>query len=479
MTLRSVIYARQSLDRSGEGAAVDRQVADCRALAKAKGWDVVEVISDNDMSASSGKVRPGYQRVLQMIEAGAVDRVVVWAVDRLTRRMRDLEDVVDVCERTGVRVATVTGELDLSTDTGRLLARILAAVARGEVERKGARQRAANLQRAKQGNVGWTRRPFGYERHDGRVVVVEDEADALRWAAQQVLDGGTVAAAARGLEAVGLHPTAEVRHGCPRDSRCGRPAKECPSQLPAQWSTTSLRRALLNPRYAGKAVSKGEDHGRGAWPIIIDAEVQERLSQVLRDPQRRTQQDTTAKWLLSGLLTCGRCGRTMYASPMRSKGRSWMVYRCPTTHLMRRLDLVDEVVVGVILARLAMPDAVDLFRPDVDLDRLRGEATDLRKRRDDLAELLAEGLLSPAKVREQSARVGERLRAVEAQIATTGAGDPVAALAGAVDVEAVWSSLSLVQRRGVVRALVDVTIQPSGKGVPFDPEHVEIKWRQS
>nr|MBA3368633.1 recombinase family protein [Geodermatophilaceae bacterium] len=107
---RSVIYARQSLDRSGEGAAVERQIADCRKLAESRGWDVLDVVSDNDISASNGKARPGYQRVLTMIESGSVDRVVVWAVDRLTRRMRDLEDVVDLCERTGVSIATVSGD---------------------------------------------------------------------------------------------------------------------------------------------------------------------------------------------------------------------------------------------------------------------------------------------------------------------------------------------------------------------------------
>ncbi len=90
MRPRAVIYARQSLDRSGESATVERQVQDCRALADSRGWGVVAVEQDNDVSASTGKARPGYKRVLGMVERRAGDRVVVWAVDRLTRRMRDL-----------------------------------------------------------------------------------------------------------------------------------------------------------------------------------------------------------------------------------------------------------------------------------------------------------------------------------------------------------------------------------------------------
>ncbi len=157
-------------------------------------------MTDNDISASTGKPRPGYQRLLKMMRAGSVDAVIVWHVDRLTRRLVDLEEVISICEVTGVRLATVTGDIDLSTDTGRMLARILASVARGEVERKGARQRRANEQRATGGHMGWTRRPFGYDRQDGQIVVVDAEARGLEEAARMVPAGSTLAAAARMLD---------------------------------------------------------------------------------------------------------------------------------------------------------------------------------------------------------------------------------------------------------------------------------------
>ncbi|MGI8700373.1 MAG: recombinase family protein [Nocardioidaceae bacterium] len=454
MGLQAVIYARQSLDRSGEGAAIERQVADCRRLAEMRQWDVVEVLSDNDVSASAGKHRPGYERIIQMMRAESVDVVIVWALDRLTRRLADVAGVIDICKATGVKIATYSGDIDLSTANGRQMAGILASVAQGEVDRKGERQKRANLQRAQNGNVGWTRRPFGYQRVDKVVVVVEAEATALKRAAGHVLAGGTLAGAVRDLDAEGLRTTAGKK-----------------------WNVTSLRRALLNPRYAGRAVSLGEDHGMGQWPVILDAATQDRLADVLRDVARRVQQGTEVKYLLSGLVRCGRCDAAMFASPMGEKGKRWMVYRCRTAHLARRLDLVDEVVTGIILSRLSQADARALFAPDVNLDALRIEAQELRGRRDDLAEMLADGLLAASAVRKQAKALGERLRAVEAQIDSSSPGDPLAALVTSEDVEATWKGLTIKRQRAVIDAVAVVRILPAGKGIRWAPEQVRIEWR--
>ncbi|MDP9394604.1 MAG: recombinase family protein [Actinomycetota bacterium] len=454
MSLRSAIYARQSLDRTGEGAAIDRQVADCERVAEQRGWTVVETITDNDMSASTGKPRPGYQRLLKLMRDGSVDAVVVWHVDRLTRRLVDLEEVIAICEATGVRLATVTGDIDLGTDTGRMLARILASVARGEVERKGVRQRRANEQRANGGHMGWTRRPFGYDKQDGAVVVVEDEADGLEKAAEVIVSGGTLAAGARMLNDRGLTTTA------------GKP-----------WNVTSLRRALLNPRYSGRVTYNGADVAEGKWPVILPAEMQERLTERLRDVRRRVQQGTNPKYLLSGLARCGRDGRVMFATTMKNRGQPYMGYRCLSCFLSRRVDLVDEVVKAVVIARLSRPDAASLFAEDEDVPALRSEAAELRGRRDDLAGLLADGLLSASAVRERSQQLTRKINDLEDRISRVLDESPVAVLAAAEDVRAAWEAMPLRDRKRVIDLLMTVTILSAGKGQRFIPEQVRIDWR--
>jgi site-specific DNA recombinase len=243
------------------------------------------------------------------------------------------------------------------------------------------------------------------------------------------------------------------------------------------WTTTPLRRTLLNPRYSGRAVYLGEDYGRGAWPAILTPATQAQLEEYLRDPRRRMQASTNVKYLLSGLCLCGRCGAVMFASPMGERAKRWMVYRCRTSHLMRRLDLVDEVVEGVMVARLSRPDVLQLLTPDEDVDELRREIVELRDRREALAGMLAEGLLPAASVRESSRKLTDAISVLEGRLRTALGENPAAAVAGAADVAAAWESADLMTKRTIISTLADVTILPAGKGVRFDPESVVVTWR--
>ncbi|MFZ2509680.1 MAG: recombinase family protein, partial [Gordonia sp. (in: high G+C Gram-positive bacteria)] len=127
---RAAIYTRISLDASGDGLGVTRQEEDARAIVSSRGWEVAGVWSDNSISASDArKVRPGYDALVRAWEAGAFDALVVWDLDRLTRQPRQLEDWIDRAEGRGLAIVTSNGEADLTTDAGRLFARIKAAVA--------------------------------------------------------------------------------------------------------------------------------------------------------------------------------------------------------------------------------------------------------------------------------------------------------------------------------------------------------------
>jgi DNA invertase Pin-like site-specific DNA recombinase len=150
MQERAAIYTRLSIDRTGEGLGVERQESDCRELAAKYGWHVTAVYSDNSVSAFNGTARPAYERLLAAIKAGKVDVVIAWSHDRLNRRPKELERYVDVCEKAGISTYTVeAGHFDLTTPSGRAVARTLAAWASYEVETTIERAKASRLQAAK------------------------------------------------------------------------------------------------------------------------------------------------------------------------------------------------------------------------------------------------------------------------------------------------------------------------------------------
>src|SRR5437868_1488081 len=123
MPKAAAIYTRISSDRDGFALGVERQLTDCRALARDKGWTVSEEYIDNDISAYSGKSRPAYRRMLADIKAGERDAVVVYNADRLHRQPRELEEFMDVCDAAGISdLATCAGDTDLATSDGRFKA---------------------------------------------------------------------------------------------------------------------------------------------------------------------------------------------------------------------------------------------------------------------------------------------------------------------------------------------------------------------
>lgn len=448
--MRAIIYTRVSQDRTGEGASVVRQEAACRGLVAARGWEIVGVQRDS-LSAYSGAHRPGWENVLAAVSARAVDVVVAFHVDRISRNMGELERLITLAERHGVAIATATGDIDLTTDTGRMVARILGAVATQEVERKTARRRLANADRARQGiPAAGAPRAFGYT-PDGRQVVPA-EADAIREGARLILGGATLAAVVRLWEGAGL---ASSGRGATRQG----------------WSPAGVRKVLRNPRYIGVSIYNGEAVGTGAWPAILDEPTHLALVARLADPARRVggMSGRRAETLLTGLARCARCERTVRA---RRSADGAPEYACVRGHVYVPRDQADEWVTGWVLHRLADPDVVAALTspPGAEADAARRESTTARQRLDELAEAHARDLITTSQLVSSSALLRERLAAAEGVLARLGSGSAVAPLLGVGDVWERWKVLTLDQRRRLVAALVTVELRSRGRA-PFDPEH--------
>ncbi|GAA2082423.1 recombinase family protein [Pseudolysinimonas kribbensis] len=457
--MTAAIYARQSLDKTGEGQAVERQLSECRRLATSRKIRVVHEFIDNDVSASKG-IRPEYTRMLSLISAGEIDTIITWHTDRLYRRVRDLVDLVEVAEKHALQILTVkAGEIDLTTPAGRMAAGMLGHVARYEVEQKGARQAASNVQRARNGVWQFSNRPYGYERTMDGVQVVAEEAGIIREAYDRFLAGESLYGIVDNFNERNIATTTD------------RP-----------WSISTLSARLSNPAYAGLRFYRGEEVAVGDWEPIVPRETWEAFKASKRQRRKPDSWSNRTKYLLSGLALCGVCGGRLMARPDYVRGPSRarrVVYACSSKWCVQRDQTrVDELVEEVLVARLSQPDASRLLKPKVEVAPLHERADDLRRRRDDLAAALSEGLLSLAAVRTESRKLTDQLNAVEKSIAEADDSSGLDELLAASDVRAVWGGLSLSKRRATIDTLMTVAVARQKNTRVFDPADVQIEWRR-
>jgi site-specific DNA recombinase len=161
--MRVGLYTRISEDIAGEGLGVARQEQDCRVLADRRGWTVAGVYEDNDVSAFTTKVkRPEFERLMEDLERGYLDGLVVYDLDRFARQPLDLERSIRIFDSRKLVFATVQSDIDLSTSDGRTMARIMVAFANKSSMDTSRRVRRKHLELARTGvpTGGW--RPFGY-----------------------------------------------------------------------------------------------------------------------------------------------------------------------------------------------------------------------------------------------------------------------------------------------------------------------------
>lgn len=452
------IYLRQSKDQRGNELAVSRQREDCEKLCADRGWtDTVEYV-DNNVSASNRRIaRPAYRRMLADIAAGRIEGVVVWDCDRLYRQPRELEDFIDLADEHHLALATVTGDIDLSTDNGRLFARIKGAVAKAEGERKSARWKRSNEQGAMAGRWVATHRPFGYTLTG---EPQEPEASLLRAAYTDVLAG-------KSLRRIAIEWNEQ----------------SVPTVRGAAWTNNRIRRMLVNPRYAALRVLRGEIVGKGKWTPIVDEDTWRGVGALLRDPERARCTTFEIAHIGAGVYRCGRCGGRMITAYDKHGKR---LYRCKATpHLSRRADPLDDLVRAWVLERMSQPDAADVLvdpTAGVDVTALGVRREALLRRKGELRAMFREGLLDSAEARRDIGDVVAKIGDIDRILGDAARTSPAAALvaAGQVSPEALmarWESMTPAVRGQAVDELGTVTVLPCPLGLRrFDPTYVQLRW---
>ena len=460
--MRAAVYVRISKDRTGAGLGVARQEEDCAALCRARGWQIVRVYVDNDVSAYSGKPRPAWKELLADIRAGRVDAIVCWHVDRLTRSPRELEDVIDLHDQHGIQLATVTGEIDLATPTGRMIARTLGIAARHESEHKAERQRRERLQKAKAGKAHISTRGYGYT--FGNAAIIEAEAQVIREAAKRVLAGEALRSVVRDFN-----------------------TRDIPTATGKRWGTPTLRALLISARISGRREYYGQVVHEESWPAIITPQQSDRLRALLLG-RTGSPRDKARSYLLTGILRCGTCQHGM-CGRIHPNGRRYICPKQPGNTACGGVtimaDATEKEVIDRVLTALDDPGvmarllAAGNATSDEDATRISERLREIDEQRDELAALWAKKQLTRKEWLTARSELQEEADKLATQTARDQRGRALAdfaAMDGALWDR--WQHLPTGTQRALITAMVDhIEIHPATRR-GWDPNRIaDPIWR--
>ena len=436
---------------------------DCRSLADDLGWVVGEEYVDNDLSAWGAKRRPAYERMLDDLAEGRRDGVVVYHQDRLTRRPSELEQFVDVLTKAGVGlVQFVAGaQVDVASGDGLLVLRVLGAVAANESASKSRRVRRKLDEVAAAGRPhGGSQRPFGFEAD--RITHRPDEAAVIRQLAARFLAGESLRSLAVWLDDQGI----KTVNGGP-------------------WRTPTLAGLLASPRNAGLRQHRGEIIGPAVWDPIITPETRDRI--LARQLDRKvTGRRSPRRYLLTGLLRCGRCGNKLFSSA-RQTSRRYVCLAGPDHGGCGRLTVVadplEDLIARAVLHRLDIPDLADALDGRTSTDAvtagLAGSIADDQAQLEDLATVHGNKEITLREWLAARKPIEARIADAQRRLARTTRSDALAGLPGhGARLSTSWAELNLTRQHAIVAAVMDrAAILPGTGARGFDPDRVQITWR--
>jgi DNA invertase Pin-like site-specific DNA recombinase len=321
--VRCAIYTRKSteegLDSEFNSLDAQREAAEAYILSqRQEGWVALPDRYDDGGFSGGNLERPGLQRLLENVEAGRIDCVVVYKVDRLSRSLLDFARLIEVFDRKGVSFVSITQQFNTTTSMGRLVLNILLSFAQFEREIIGERIRDKVAATKRKGMYTGGPPVLGYDvdRERKRLVVNPEEAELVRHIFASFLETGCITKLVEELNAQGSVTKAwTTKQGV---TRSGRP-----------WNKGYIYRLLNNPLYLGE-VSHKQERYPGEQEAIVSRDLWERVHVLLakRYRGRGARLRTQAPALLRGIIRCAHCDCAMGPVFTRRRGRVYRYYLC-------------------------------------------------------------------------------------------------------------------------------------------------------
>ena len=471
---RVAIYCRVSSDRVGEELGVTRQEQLCKARVKKNKWLLVDTYKDNNVSASKKKSRPEYFRLLADLTSGRINTIVVYAMDRLYRKPRELEDLLEIVDTSPnqIKVETLTGStLDLNSADGIANIRILVTLAKRETDMMTKRIQDKHQELAIAGKPHGGERAFGYE--NDQITINKEEAKIIKEMVKIFLATQSTGAVVRHLN-----------------------SKKIKTSRGGTWGRRGATKILSNPRYAGYRFHKGELH-KAIWKPIIDDETHKLLVSILSDPSRRTTPDNKRRYLLTGLCICGGCGSKMSNMTRGKKLETSNTYACRSDQAIKATGCghvrmlgryVDSFVIESVMTRLkADKKLLKSLSTSGDTDFRRSHVEALKEvenwkvKINEVQDMWTQNIVSKDSFITMKKNLDIKLNQATKELMEIEAVAPAQVLLKGEDFQTAWEKRNIEEKRALLRVLIsEIKISPASNpgSNKADFSRIEIIWRQ-
>ena len=487
---RAAIYARLSL-ADEKSTSTERQKKDCRDHAKSLGLEVVAEFTDEGISGFKDVERPEFDRAIDGLVRGDFDTLIVWKLDRLTRRgMGHIGTLLDRLDGSGRRIISKMDGVDTSQSQGRIMVALLSEMARSESQNTSIRLKAQRADAKERGRMSQGSPPWGMMTlEDGTVAPDPEMGHIAREAIEKVLAGEKRLAVVRWLNTNG-HLT---RRG-------------------ALWSEASFSRWIMSPTLAGfvSTHSQGDFYAEpyrstetGEFVVIGEGLITEaeyfNLRALLKSRNRSTtKRGRKSSAMLSGLATCERCGSTIYGAgryyycPGSRKGI------CGSNKISRHRT--EEVLGDLVISRICAMEmgcdvhlrienvwrgdgsdhvqVVSTAADEMRLDQLRDRMTALMEDRYSKGAFTGQEQLFDRLREDLQGQIAEQEAKIQKHGSDRG-GPSQMDLSDAEIVREAWAAASDKDRNAVSKIVIEsISLSPknhTGQDF-FDPTRLEINW---
>lgn len=292
--MKVAAYIRVSTDEQAEeGYSIPAQKNRLEAYVLSQGWEIVQWYVDEGESAKDLN-RTELKRMLKAVEQNVFECVLVYRLDRLTRSVLDLYNLLNTFEKHDVKFKSATEVYDTTTAIGRLFLTLVAALAQWERENLGERVRMGMQQKAKEGKWTVSLPPLGYKSKDSMLEIHPQESLIIKEIYNLYVSGIGMWKIARELNERKIY----TRNGTP-------------------WGYSSINYILNNPVYIGKTRynyrvnQENYFEVEGIVPAIISEEEFNLVQKIMNSRKNVHPRQATSKYLFSKVLKCSRCGSSM------------------------------------------------------------------------------------------------------------------------------------------------------------------------